>query len=124
MFSKKGVIIVAAKSAAGEDKITEIVLEAGADDLNDDGDYWEILTSPKDFEAVRDAVKGAKLETESAEVTMVPQRIKALCNSGVRNDAVAGDSRRTGRHANVYSNFERRYQRRFRLDHLPTAEQS
>ena len=51
MFSKKGVIIVA-KSAAGEDKLTEIVLDAGAEDLNDEGDYWEILTAPKDFEAV------------------------------------------------------------------------
>ena len=59
MFSKKGVIVVA-KSAAAEDKLTEIVLDAGADDLNDDGDYWEILTSPKDFEAVRDAVKAAE----------------------------------------------------------------
>ena len=76
MFSKKGVIIVA-KSAADEDKLTEIVLEAGADDLNDDGDYWEILTSPKDFEAVRDAVKAAKLETESAEVTMVPSTYRS-----------------------------------------------
>ena len=77
MFSKKGVIVVA-KSAADEEKLTEIVLESGADDLNDDGDYWEILTSPKDFEAVRDAVKAAKVETESAEVTMVPSTYQKL----------------------------------------------
>jgi YebC/PmpR family DNA-binding regulatory protein len=106
MFSKKGVIIVA-KSAAGEDKLTEIVLEAGADDLNGDGDYWEILTSPKDFEAVRDAVKAAKIETESAEITMVPSTYQKL--EGTQASAMMrlletledlDDSQ------NVYSNFE------------------
>lgn len=106
MFSKKGVIIVA-KSAADEDKLTEIVLDAGADDLNDDGDYWEILTSPKDFEAVRDAVKAAKIEPESAEVTMVPSTYQKL--EGTQTSAMMrlletledlDDTQ------NVYSNFE------------------
>jgi YebC/PmpR family DNA-binding regulatory protein len=106
MFSKKGVIIVA-KSAAAEDKITEIVLEAGADDLNDDGDYWEILTSPKDFEAVRDAVKGAKLETESAEVTMVPSTYQKL--EGTQASAMVRlleTLEELDDTQNVYSNFE------------------
>src|SRR5580698_9665075 len=70
MFSKKGVIIVA-KSAAGEDKLTEIVLEAGADDLSDEGENWEIITSPKDYEAVVEALKAAKMTPEHAEVTMI-----------------------------------------------------
>jgi YebC/PmpR family DNA-binding regulatory protein len=106
MFSKKGVIIVA-KSAAGEDKLTEIVLEAGADDLNDDGDYWEILTSPKDFEAVRDAVKAAKLETESAEVTMVPSTYQKL--EGTQASAMMRlleTLEELDDTQNVYSNFE------------------
>ena len=106
MFSKKGVIIVA-KSAAGEDKLTEIVLEAGADDLNDDGDYWEILTSPKDFEAVRDAVKSAKLETESAEVTMVPSTYQKL--EGTQASAMMRlleTLEELDDTQNVYSNFE------------------
>jgi YebC/PmpR family DNA-binding regulatory protein len=106
MFSKKGVIIVA-KSAAEEDKITEIVLEAGADDLNDDGDYWEILTSPKDFDAVLQAVKGAKLETESAEVTMVPSTYQKLegtqASAMMRLLETLEDLDDT---QNVYSNFE------------------
>jgi YebC/PmpR family DNA-binding regulatory protein len=106
MFSKKGVIIVA-KSAAEEDKITEIVLEAGADDLNNDGDYWEILTSPKDFEAVRDAVKGAKIETESAEVTMVPTTYQKL--EGTQASAMMRlleTLEELDDTQNVYSNFE------------------
>ena len=52
MFSTKGVITVP-KSAASEEKITEIVLDAGAEDLSDQGESWEILTDPKDFEAVK-----------------------------------------------------------------------
>ncbi len=106
MFSKKGVIVVA-KSAASEDKLTEIVLDAGADDLNNDGDYWEILTSPKDFEAVRDAVKAAKIETESAEVTMVPSTYQKLegtqASAMMRLLETLEDLDDT---QNVYSNFE------------------
>ena len=106
MFSKKGVIVVG-KSAAEEDKLTEIVLEAGADDLNDDGDYWEILTSPKDFEAVRDAVKAAKIEPESAEVTMVPSTYQKLegtqASAMMRLLETLEDLDDT---QNVYSNFE------------------
>jgi len=70
LFSKKGVIVVA-KSAADEDKLTEIVLEAGADDLTDESDTWEILTSPKDYEAVMNALTAAKIKPEHAEVTMI-----------------------------------------------------
>src|SRR5215471_6476037 len=54
MFTKKGVISVA-KSAASEE-LTEVVLEAGAEDLSDQGEAWEILTDPKDFEAVTNAL--------------------------------------------------------------------
>ena len=106
MFTKKGVIIVG-KSAADEDKLTEIVLDAGADDLNNDGDYWEILTSPKDFEAVRDAVKAAKIEPESAEVTMVPSTYQKLegtqATAMMRLLETLEDLDDT---QNVYSNFE------------------
>jgi YebC/PmpR family DNA-binding regulatory protein len=106
MFSKKGVIVVG-KSAADEDKLTEIVLDAGADDLNNDGDYWEILTSPKDFEAVCDAVKAAKIEPESAEVTMVPSTYQKL--EGTQASAMMRlleTLEELDDTQNVYSNFE------------------
>ena len=70
MFAKKGLIIVE-KSAVDEDKLTEIALEAGADDLSDEGDSWEIITGPKEYEAVLNAVKAAKIEPAHAEVTMI-----------------------------------------------------
>jgi YebC/PmpR family DNA-binding regulatory protein len=106
MFSKKGVIVVA-KSAADEDKLTEIVLDAGADDLNDDGEYWEILTSPKEFEAVHEAVKSAKVATESAEVTMVPSTYQKL--EGTQASAMMRlleTLEELDDTQNVYSNFE------------------
>jgi YebC/PmpR family DNA-binding regulatory protein len=77
MFSKKGVILIA-KEAAGEDKLTEIVLDAGAEDLADHGEYWEITTAPTDFNAVKDALTAAGIKPENAEVTMVPSTYTKL----------------------------------------------
>src|ERR1700687_4316614 len=72
MFHKKGDIVIA-KSAAKEDDLMNIVLEAGADDLKDDGDNWEILTDPTAYETVLEAVKAAGIKPEVAEIGMVPQ---------------------------------------------------
>jgi len=77
LFSKKGLIVVA-KSAVSEEKLTEIALEAGADDLADDGDSWEVTTDPRQFDAVLEAIKAANIETEVAEVTMVPSTYQKL----------------------------------------------
>src|SRR5881394_235173 len=72
MFHKKGDIVVP-KSAAKEDDLMGIVLEAGADDLRDDGENWEVLTDPSGFEDVVEAVKKAGIQPASAEVVMIPQ---------------------------------------------------
>jgi YebC/PmpR family DNA-binding regulatory protein len=72
LFHKKGDIVIP-KSAASEDDLMNIVLEAGADDLHDDGDNWEIVTEPSAFEAVVEAVKKAGITPLSAEIAMVPQ---------------------------------------------------
>jgi YebC/PmpR family DNA-binding regulatory protein len=72
MFSKKGDIVIP-KSAAKEDDLMGIVLDAGADDLRDDGDNWEVLTSPSAYEAVLEAVKKAGITPASASVAMIPQ---------------------------------------------------
>jgi YebC/PmpR family DNA-binding regulatory protein len=72
LFHKKGDIIIA-KAAAKEDDLMAIVLEAGADDLRDDGDNWEVLTETSTYEAVLEAVKKAGIEPISASVTMIPQ---------------------------------------------------
>ena len=77
MFSKKGYIVVE-KSKADEEKLMGAVLEAGADDLQDDDDNWEVLSPPEAFPAVREAVKQLGIEPASAEVSMIPQNYVKL----------------------------------------------
>lgn len=77
MFSKKGDIVIP-KSAAKEDDLMNIVLDAGADDLKDDGTSWEIITEPSAYESVLEAVKAAGLTPEVAEVGMIPQNYVKL----------------------------------------------
>jgi len=77
MFAKKGYVVVD-KSAADEEKLLNVVLEAGGDDLRDDGDSWEIISEPAAFEAVRDAVKALGIEPASAEIAMIPQNYVKL----------------------------------------------
>ncbi len=72
MFEKKGYLIVE-KSAKSEDELFDIAIEAGADDIRDDEDNWEIITSPESFEAVQNAIKDAGITPQVAEVEMVPQ---------------------------------------------------
>ena len=106
LFAKKGLIVVP-KDAAEEDRLTEIALEAGADDLTGDGDSWEITTSPKDFEAVLEAVKAAGLKPELAEVTMVASTYQKLegtqASAMLRLLETLEDLDDT---QNVYSNFD------------------
>jgi transcriptional/translational regulatory protein YebC/TACO1 len=72
MFHKKGSIVVP-KAAASEDDLMNIILEAGGEDLRDDGETWEILTDPHSYEPVLEAVKKAGVTPEVSEVGMIPQ---------------------------------------------------
>ncbi len=71
MFAKKGYIVVD-KAKVDEETLLGVALEAGADDMQDDGDTWEVLSDPSAFEAVRDAVKASGVEPASAQVAMLP----------------------------------------------------
>jgi YebC/PmpR family DNA-binding regulatory protein len=72
LFEKKGYIVVE-KAAKGEEELFELAIEAGADDLRDDEENFEIITSPENFDAVAAAIKAAGIEPHVAEVSMVPQ---------------------------------------------------
>ena len=72
MFTKQGYILIE-KSKVDEDGLMGVALDTGADDVRDDQDNWEVLTSPEDFHRVLDAVKGLGVETLMAEVAMLPQ---------------------------------------------------
>ena len=71
MFHKKGTIVVP-KSAAKEDDLMNIVLEAGGDDMSDDGENWAIITEPSVYEGVLEALKAAKITPAMSEVGMTP----------------------------------------------------
>src|SRR5690348_3908627 len=72
MFHKKGDVLVP-KAAAKEDDLMSLVIDAGGEDLKDDGETWEILTDPSAFEAVVEALKKANITPVSAEIAMIPQ---------------------------------------------------
>src|SRR5271166_756785 len=106
MFSKKGLIAVE-KDAATEDQLMDIVLEHGGEDLNDEGDTWEILTDPGAYEAVSAAIKAAGIPTVMSEVTMVASTYTKLEGNAagqmIRLLEALEDCDDT---QNVYSNFD------------------
>ena len=72
MFKKRGVITVE-RSAIDEDRLMELSLEAGADDVVADSEAFQVMTAPEAFGAVRDAVEEAKIPIVSAEVVKTPE---------------------------------------------------
>ncbi len=106
MFSKKGLIAVE-KSAADEEQLMNIVLEHGGEDLNDEGDTWEIITDPGSYEAVSSAIKAANIPTVASEVTMIASTYTKLegssANQMVRLLEALEDLDDV---QNVYSNFD------------------
>ncbi len=72
LFSRKGVVILTKTANVTEDKILEAVLEAGAEEVNDIGDSFEIVSEPTDLIAVRAALHSVGIEYESAETSLLP----------------------------------------------------
>ena len=72
MFQKCGLITVE-RANVDEDRVMEVALDAGADDVRESGDILEVVTAPDRFEAVKTALEKAGVALASAEVTMMPQ---------------------------------------------------
>jgi YebC/PmpR family DNA-binding regulatory protein len=72
MFNRKGVVIVSKADGVTEDKVLEQVLEAGAEEVNDLGDSFEIVSEPSDLVSVRSALQSAGIEYESADTSFLP----------------------------------------------------
>lgn len=70
LYAKQGQIVVEAE--VPEDKVMEVALEAGADDVKDEGGAWVIQTSPESYEAVKKAVEAAALPVIEAKLIMAP----------------------------------------------------
>ncbi len=82
MFQRRGVLVVAGGSL-DEDRLLELTLEAGGDDVSGSDGKWEITTAPEAFEAVRDALEKAGATIESAELTMVPSNTVPVTGDAV-----------------------------------------
>jgi YebC/PmpR family DNA-binding regulatory protein len=107
LFAKKGLITIE-KKAVDEDKLMNIVLEAGAEDMKTEGDAYEITTQPQDIEAVKTAIASNKITTQSAEVTMIPSTSIKISDKSTAN-AILGLMDSLEEHEdvqNVYSNFD------------------
>jgi YebC/PmpR family DNA-binding regulatory protein len=72
MFEKKSYIVVD-KAKADEETLMAAALDAGADDMRDDGDNWEVISAPNVHESVLEAVKKLGFEPSSAQIAMLPQ---------------------------------------------------
>jgi YebC/PmpR family DNA-binding regulatory protein len=106
MFERKSQILIDAE-AATEDQLMTIVLDAGADDLRDQGGAWEILSAPEAHEAVLQALEKAGIKTESAEIAMVPKNTVKL--EGKNAQAMLRLYEALEEHddvQNVYGNYE------------------
>jgi YebC/PmpR family DNA-binding regulatory protein len=77
MFHKKGYLVVE-KAKASEDRLLEVGLDAGIEDIRDDGDHLEVLTAPENFEAVLSALKAVGIETVTSEISKIPQNYVKL----------------------------------------------
>ncbi len=77
MFNKKGYIVVE-RAAVSEDILMETALEAGAEDVREDDDNYEVISAPEDFEEAKAAIENAGIPSVAAEVTMLPQSTTSL----------------------------------------------
>jgi YebC/PmpR family DNA-binding regulatory protein len=106
MFERKGQILIE-KDKAGEDQLMAIALDAGADDLRDDGESWEVISPPEAHDSVLQAIQTAGIPTVSAEVAMVPKNLMKL--EGKNAQGMLRLSEALEEHddvQNVYSNFD------------------
>jgi len=106
MFERKSQIFVSSEKAS-EDQLMNIVLDAGADDLRNDGDQWEILSAPEAHEPVLKALEANGLGHEEASIAMVPKNLIRL--EGKNASGMLRLSEALEEHddvQNVYSNFD------------------
>ena len=83
LFHRKGVVVVP-KESASEDDILEVMLDAGAQEVTDNGDSWEIVSEASDVIAVRSALQQAGIDFDSAEASWVPSLQVPLDVDGAR----------------------------------------
>jgi YebC/PmpR family DNA-binding regulatory protein len=106
MFERKSQILID-KEKAGEDQLMTIALDAGAEDMRDSGDSWEVISGSEAHDAVLNAMQKAGIPTVSAEIAMIPKNLLKL--EGKNAQGMLRLSEALEEHddvQNVYSNFD------------------
>ena len=106
MFERKSQVMIP-MNKIGEDDLMNIVLDAGADDIRNDGENWEILSAPESHFTVLDALHKAKLEPVSSSLALIPKNLMKL--EGKNADQMLRLTEALEEHddvQNVYSNFD------------------
>lgn len=108
MFEEKGVITVEKEAnKVSEEDLMMIALDAGAEDLKDEGDVFEIATGPEDVEAVKGDLVGAGIKVESAETSMVPKNTVEITGEDAQKMLKLMDALEEHDNvSNVYANFD------------------
>ena len=107
MFERKSQVIIEADKAPPEDDLMTLVLEAGAEDLRNEGGNWEVLSAPESHVHVLEAIQKAGIPTESADIAMVPKNLIKL--EGKNASGMLRLNEALEEHddvQNVYSNFD------------------
>lgn len=106
MFQQKGIVTIA-ESAADEDKVAEIALEAGAEDYSKSEDVWEITCEPDAYEPLRQGLDAAGIERQSSSLSMIPSNTVSVDEENARKVLALVEALEDHDDVqNVYSNFE------------------
>jgi YebC/PmpR family DNA-binding regulatory protein len=106
MFERKSIILIEGENAT-EDKLMDLVLNAGAEDLRNEGGNWEVISAPESHDAVVEALRAANIPTVSAEIGMLPKNLTKL--EGKQAAGMLKLNEALEDHddvQNVYSNFD------------------
>src|SRR6185369_11525905 len=107
MFSRKGVVIVPKADGTDEDTVLDAVLDAGAEECNDLGEAFEVVSEPTDLIPVRTALQAAGIDYESAESSFMPSMTVPLDEDGARKIFKLIDALEDSDDVqNVYGNFD------------------
>jgi len=107
MFERKSQVIIEADKAPPEDDLMTLVLEAGAEDLRNEGGNWEVISAPESHVHVLEAIQKAGIATEAADIAMVPKNLVKL--EGKNASGMLRLTEALEEHddvQNVYSNFD------------------
>jgi YebC/PmpR family DNA-binding regulatory protein len=106
MFERKSQILIE-QSKATEDQLMDLVLDAGADDLRNDGTNWEVISPPEAHDKVLEALHKAGIETASAQIAMVPKNMIKLEGKNAQGMLRLAEALEEHEDVqNVYSNFD------------------